>query len=105
VGAEVADQRHLGLGPDPAANPVAPHQHHEAGAAVHRLLQAQEPLIALTDALVVLEHREPALFQLSTQTGRRLQVVAAVAQKDLVVVRHKQTLRRNASNSSNRLKG
>lgn len=84
----MADQRRLGLGPDPAPDPVTTHQHDEAAAGVHRLLQPLEPEIPLADALVVLEHGDPALFQLAAQDRRRLAVVAAVAQKDVVVVRH-----------------
>jgi hypothetical protein len=55
VGAKVADECALGLGPDPASYPVAPHEHHEPRAGIHRLLQASEPELPLANALIVLE--------------------------------------------------
>ena len=78
---EVAVQRHLGLGPDPARHPVAADQHDEAAAAVHRLLQPAQPEIAGADALVVPEHRQPVPLELGAQVERRRPVVVAVAQE------------------------
>ena len=80
---EVAVQRHLGLGPDPARHAVAADQHDEAAAAAHRLLQPVQPEIAGADALVVAEHRQPMPLELGAQVERRRPVVVAVAQEDV----------------------
>ena len=103
--AEVADEGNLGLRSDPAAHPIASDQDDEGATAADGPLEQCQPLIARADARVVLEDSEPEPLHLRAQSRGGLQVVAAVAQKDLVVVRHKQTLRRNASNPSNRLEG
>lgn len=62
-----------------------PDEHDEGSATIYRILQADEPLLPLANALVVFEHREPPPLELCAEVRCRLRVVAAVAQKNLVV--------------------
>jgi hypothetical protein len=93
VGTEVTTERHLGLGADPAAHTVAAHEHDEAAAGVHGFLQPVEPELALPDALLVAKYAESAPFQLLAEARRRIRVIAAVAQKDVIALGHPAALR------------
>ncbi len=96
MGTEVTAQSDLGLGPDPAPHPVAAHQHDEASAGIHRFLQAVEPELTLPDALLVPEHGKTVPLQLTAKVDGRILVVTAVAQEDVIVVRHPMALRSDA---------
>jgi dihydroorotase len=98
VGAEVTVQRRLGLGADPAPHAVAADQQDEAAAGLESLLQAVELEIARADAFLVAKHLDARILQLVEQAGRRLPVVAAVAQENMKFVGHPAVLRGEPGN-------
>jgi hypothetical protein len=79
----------LRLRANPPPHSVAAHQYDESAARLHRLLQPVEPQNAGADRLVVLEHAEAVPCELSAQIVGRLGVVAAIAQEDVILVRHR----------------
>lgn len=84
----MADQRHLGLGPDPSLHPVAPDQEDEAGAGPDLVLELIQPGIGPGDVLLIAEHVQAVAFKLAVQIDSRLQVAAAVTEEDVVMACH-----------------
>ncbi len=84
-----AIQRHLRLGADPAPHPVATDQHNEGAAALHYRLQPVEPDVSRLKAFIVLEHVQLVPPELRVEIGGRNRIVAAVAEKNVIDVRHR----------------
>ncbi len=60
------------------------------------MLQAVEPELTLPDALLVPEHGKTVPIELAAEVDGRIQVVTAVAQEDVMAVRHQAALRSDA---------